>query len=67
MEKKLKIQTPVVPNFVMVEIGDKKSKMDVANLDERELKEIAKEWTATFIKNAHERAGLQTKIPQAKP
>lgn len=42
MEKKLKLQIPKVPDFITVEMGDKKSKMSVGGLDDNELRQIAK-------------------------
>ena len=47
MEKKIKIQIPSVPNFIMAEGND--AKFHISDFTEKELKEIGARWTKELI------------------
>jgi hypothetical protein len=46
----IKIKTPRVPNFLISEDGDS---FPVGNMNDDDLRHLAKKWTKNLIENAH--------------
>lgn len=62
---KVKIETPRVPNFVKVSIGDESSYQPLTVLDDEEIESIADCWKKALFKNRERQAKLDKDQPSS--